>query len=151
MGAMVPLVFLTLAPVRYVTYGNARYGFFLERPTFLMPQRAPDNGDGREFRSGAIVLCAYGEMNTDGATAASVLQGLRGEAKGGKVSLAVTKDGWCALSYTKGGMVFYDKTFVGKETMRTVQFEYPVTETTRMAPVVTRVVRSFHPTPVTTP
>lgn len=144
-----PVLLAIFAPVRYVPFLNARYGFGLDRPTFLTPQRPPDNGDGREFREGAIVLRAYGSMNVEGATSARRLRKLRAEAKGGSISLALAKADWCAASYTKAGTVYYAKSFVGKGTIRTVEFEYPASEAKRMAPIVKHVVRSFHPTPTT--
>ena len=139
------LVLVLAPPVTYVPFANARYNFSVDRPTFLTPQRPPDNGDGQEFRAGEIVMRAYGEMNTDGSTAESVLKSFLKIAKDGKVSLGVATNGWYALSYSKDGIVHYDKSFVGRDTMRTIEFEYPIAQQARMGPVVTHVVRSFRP------
>lgn len=127
---------------RYVPYVNDRYGFAVDRPAFLVPQRPPDNDDGREFRKGRIVMRAYAGWNVDGATPASTL---KSHAKGVRPTLAVARRDWYALSYAKGGTIFYEKAFVSRTKATTVEFEYPVSERARMGPVVARVARSLRP------
>ena len=139
---MLPLVLLA-PPVTYVPYANARYGFSVDRPTFLLPQAPPENGDGREFRAGGIVMRVYAGWNVDGSTPTSLLR--EAIPKGVKPDLAVVKAGWYALSYVDKRVVHYEKTFVSRTKRTTVEFAYPTVQGTRMGPVVTHVVRSFHP------
>ena len=134
---------LLLASPTYVPYANARYGFTIDRPTFLVPQRPPDNGDGREFRAGGIIMRVYAGWNVDGSTPTSALRAAI--PKGVKPDLAVIKAGWYALSYVDKRVVHYEKMFVSRTKHTTVEFEYPTAQGARMSPVVTHVVRSFRP------
>ena len=140
---MIPLAILLAPPVTYVPYANARYGFAVDRPAFLTPQRPPDNGDGREFRAGGIVMRVYAGWNVDESTPASALRAAI--PKGVKPDITVLKAGWYALSYVDKRVIHYEKTFVSRTKHTTVEFEYPTTEGKRMGPVVTHVVRSFRP------
>ena len=63
------------------------------------------------------------------------------------MSLDRARDGWCVLSYAKSGVVHYVKSFVGRDAILTMEFEYPLARAKRMGPVVTRVERSFRPAP----
>ena len=140
---MILLPLLLAPPVTYVPYANARFGFAVERPSFLLPQAPPENGDGREFRAGGIVMRVYASLNVDGSTPTSALRAAI--PKGVKPDLAVIKAGWYALSYVDKRVVHYEKTFVSRTKHTTVEFEYPTAQGARMGPVVTHVVRSFRP------
>ena len=131
--------------MRYAPYVNPRFGFVVDRPLFLLPQRPPDNGDGREFRLGGIAMRVYAGWNIDGATASALLHDARRNVHGAQVVLAVAKRGWNAFSWSSKGIVHYEKSFVSRTKRTTVEFDYPAPERARMAPVVAHVVRSFQP------
>lgn len=138
---MIPLPVLA-PPARYVPYTNGRYGFTVDRPAFLVPQRPADNGDGREFRKDRIVMRVYASWRVDGATPASILKARR---RGVMPTLAVARRDWYAVSWAKDGTVHYEKSFMSRTKATTVEFDYPVAERARMVPVVAHVVRSLRP------
>ncbi|MDB5279259.1 MAG: hypothetical protein JWR61_4214 [Ferruginibacter sp.] len=51
----------------FETYCNARFGYCIDYPTFLIPNPESENGDGRVFvnKEGTKVLTVYGRLNQD--------------------------------------------------------------------------------------
>lgn len=139
-----------VAPLRYQTYQNARFGYSIPYPAALVrPQPEAENGDGRRFVSadGTTTLTAYAGYNALDYTVAQQMQMSRQswQEKGAKVTLAkVLPDGY-VLSGTVKSTIFYEKAALHNGTFSTFSWQYPAAQKQRMDPVVTYTARAFRP------
>ncbi len=56
--------------VQYARYHNARFGFEVEYPSFMLMEPAPENGDGFSCHGRGLELLAYGCQNLNSETGA---------------------------------------------------------------------------------
>ncbi|HEX8494596.1 MAG TPA: hypothetical protein VF658_17250 [Pyrinomonadaceae bacterium] len=128
--------------VVYKTYTNARYGYSIAYPSsLLIPQGEADNGDGQAFRSkdGAAEMRVYGSQNMGGGLTAAYT-----EAQAGKdVSYKIIKRNWFVVSGRSGGKVFYQKTMMKNDVLKTFTIEYDEAQKATYDAVTTRIARSF--------
>jgi hypothetical protein len=69
---LLPLLFTASFPKQmpgkyFDTYCNARFGYCINYPVFLIPKAESENGDGRVFvnKEGVTVVTVYGTLNQD--------------------------------------------------------------------------------------
>lgn len=133
---------VTAQRVVYKTYTNARYGYSISYPASLLtPQGEADNGDGQAFRSrdGAAEMRVYGSQNLGGG-----LAGAYREAQAGKdVTYKTMKGNWFVVSGRDGGKVFYQKTMLRGDVLKTFTIEYDEAQKATYDAVTARVARSF--------
>lgn len=133
-----------VAPQRvvYKTYTNARYGYSISYPSnLLIPQGEADNGDGQAFRSkdGAAEMLVYGSQNLGGALAEAYR-----EAQAGKnVSYKTIKGNWFVVSGRDGSKIFYRKTMLKGDVLKTFTIEYDESLRSTYDAITTRIARSF--------
>lgn len=66
------------------------------------------------------------------------------EKKGIKISYKLLKPGYFVLSGSGGGKVFYEKTVLVKDTVKTLRVQYPESGKNAMDPVVEKMSVCFH-------
>ena len=129
--------------VVYKTYTNARYGYTISYPSsLLVPQGEADNGDGQAFRSrdGSAEMRVYGSQNMGGGLAAAY-----SEAQEGKdVSYKIIKRNWFVVSGRNGGKIFYQKTMIRGDVLKTFTIEYDESQKATYDAVTARIARSFN-------
>lgn len=128
--------------VVYKTYTNARYDYSISYPSsLLVAQGEADNGDGQAFRSkdGAAEMRVYGSQNLGGGLAESYR-----EAQSGRdVSYKTMKGNWFVVSGRSGGKIFYQKTMLRGDVLKTFIIEYDESRKSIYDAVTARIARSF--------
>ncbi|MBX3292174.1 MAG: hypothetical protein KF881_04670 [Acidobacteria bacterium] len=140
------LALSTPAQVKYTSYVNDRFEFLVEYPSsILTPQRPPENGDGRTFKSkdNKIEMRVWGQNN---ALFRSVEEQFA-EAKRqcGKTNYERVGAMLFAFSCVKNGRVIYQKTLYRESDDVFINFliDYPLREKKRFDPIVTRIANSM--------
>ncbi|MEP7074958.1 MAG: hypothetical protein ABI878_04040 [Acidobacteriota bacterium] len=144
-GALLQVAF---AQDKFATYTNERFGFSIDYPEHVLTMEpAPDNDDGRTFRSddGKIEMLVWGQHNALSKTLderyATDLKGFTE-----KPSYMVLKRDWYVISGLKEGKIFYEKTLVrrkGGDVFFTLTIEYPAGEKAKFDPIVKKIADSF--------
>ena len=131
-------------------YTNARYGYVAPYPATLYPQGEADNGDGQIFlsRDARVKLTVFASHNAlnetlDSRYARDSRGGLPGDPKR-VVTYHARKANWYAVSGTRSGAVFYQKTHLVGDTFSTWEITYPESQKASWNPVVTRINAGFH-------
>ena len=143
-GQALPLTHYASSAQRvvYKTYTNARYGYSIAYPSsLLIPQGEADNGDGQAFRSrdGSAEMRVYGSQDMGGGLTAAY-----NEAQAGKdVSYKIIKRNWFVVSGRVGGKIFYQKTMIKGDVLKTFLIEYDESQKATYDAATTRIARSF--------
>lgn len=131
----------------YLTYVNARFGFSVQYPPGLLTmQRAPDNDDGRTFKSAdrkAIVL-AFGRYLTDGETPETIAKNAEANCPNHHASYRVVKSALVALSCQIAETIRYQKTLISGDTAVTLDASYPTSEKFNLDSVVGHIASSMN-------
>lgn len=134
----------TVSTLSYAnTYCNARFGFCVDYPNYLIPQPESDNGDGRRFKlakssanisaSAGYNVSAYGNI-TGGQYLKEIQQDYR---QNYKISYELLKNNSYTVSgYDNNGFIFYQSTKVKGDKHATVYFNYPVSDKAKMNNVI---------------
>lgn len=128
--------------VVYKTYTNARYRYSISYPPGLLaPQGEADNGDGQAFRSkdGSAEMRVYGSQDLGGGLAEAYR-----EAQAGKtVTYKTMKGNWFVVSGRDGGKIFYRKTMMKDDVLKTFSIEYDESQRAVYDAITARIARSF--------
>lgn len=127
-------------------YVNDRFGTGIEYPSDLfVPGPAPTNNDGRSFATpdGRARFSVWGSYNALDETLAQMKAG--DAASADRVTYEAEGDGWYVLSGYRGGEVFYLRKMLRDDVIHGLDISYDPALTDAMAPVVTRMSRSFGP------
>jgi hypothetical protein len=125
-------------------YVNARYGFQVSYPAFLISAPNPANGDGiRMYDKKGFVLVASGINNESGETFQSELN-TQWESIG-KITYGVRGDNWFAISGFKGDKIIYIKSYIGTGSINHLYIEYPKDQRDRYDKIVETIEKSFKP------
>ena len=107
-------------------YSNARFGYSIAYPLFLVPGGESDNGDGQGFfsedgQSRLLVFAGFNVLETPLAEEyASALSDMHR-----KVTYKVLKKDRFVVSGYEGGRIFYQKTVLKRDTYFTFDLLYP--------------------------
>lgn len=133
----------------YQNYRNARYGYALDVPTFLIAKPEAENGDGRRFVSsdGKVLLRVFGASNSLNRSVSGQKWRATSDWRrdGARVTYSQSGANYYVLSGFVGGDIFYEKTVVWNGQFHTLIWEYPAPLKKRLDAPVTRSVRSFSP------
>ena len=147
-----PLFLAVFTPVQgaetYRTYRNARFGFALDVPIFLIAKPEAANGDGRHFvsRDGKISLRVFGSQNPNSSLSAARWRAVRDWRRdGARVTYSKNGANYYVVSGFVGTDIFYEKTVAWNGKFHTLIWEYPPALKKRLDAPVTRSVRSFTP------
>ena len=134
----------------YDTYYNHRYGYSIDYPKdILFPQGESDNGDGQVFlsKNTDARLLVYGSYN---ALEQSLEEIYREQSRGGTpeepqkvVTYRVLKDNWFVVSGYNVGKIFYQKTILRNNELKTFVFEYDEKRKSFYEPMIKRLAKSF--------
>lgn len=140
----------------WATYRNARFGYAIEHPAFLVPGQEAVNGDGRGFRSrdGQVTMRVsarlLGEEETlDAEVRAAVKRFARG-----RITYQRRKANWFVISgYVADGLIFYQAIMAyraptnaamrGAPIIATFELTWPEAARGRVDRHVGRILRSF--------
>jgi uncharacterized protein YecT (DUF1311 family) len=131
---------------KYVTYTNDRFGFSIQYPPELLTmQRAPDNDDGRTFKSadGKTTILAFGRYLTDGETPESIVKDAEAKCPNHHASYRVVKPNLIAVSCQIAETIKYQKTIISSETAVTLDASYPASEKSDLDSVVGHIASSM--------
>jgi hypothetical protein len=134
----------------YDTYYNHRYGYSIDYPkTVLFPQGESDNGDGQLFlsKNTDARLLVYGSHNV---LEQSLEEIYREQSRGGTsedpqkvVTYRVLKNNWFVVSGYNAGKVFYQKTILHDNELKSFLFEYDENQKSVYEPIIKRLLKSF--------
>jgi hypothetical protein len=126
------------------TYLNDRFGMRFDFPANVFaPQPAPENGDGRSFRSedGTLQIVAF--HNIDDQTPASFKrQLLQGDGYEG-LTYSPSGETWFVLSGFRGDNIFYEKYLFNDDVVSVFGIEFPTAQKPFYAPMIERIEDSF--------
>ncbi len=138
------------AETLYEIYHNTRFGYSISYPKdVLYPQGEADNGDGQKFLSkeADASLLVYGSQNLDDQTLEEIYQE---ESRGGTIenpkkviTYRALKGNLFVVSGYMSGNIFYQKTILNNNQLKTFYFEYPETKRKIYDSIVNRLSASF--------
>ena len=136
----------TSARSQGLVYNNERFGFSIQYPQSFVPQQAPQNGDGLEFRSpdGKAILVVYGANNYPGETTKDLYQNAIKDIHG-PIAYSRLAENWFVVSWQDQDKITYEKMFVGVGAHNALTATYPATQEADYSGIVTNLVRSFQP------
>lgn len=130
-----------------VTYGNARYGYFVEIPSGFSPVAESDNGDGGRATSadGNATLLVWGSLLTDRTFGHEVAwRADQDRAHGWDVTYQKEQRGWAVWSGANDGRIFYARAVpVCAGAVAYFRVEYDKTRARAFDPVVSRLAKSL--------
>jgi hypothetical protein len=125
-------------------YINARYGFQVSYPAFLISAPNPASGDGiRMYDKKGFVLVASGINNESGETFQSELETQRVSI--GKINYGVRGNNWFAISGIKENKIIYIKSYIGTGSINHLYIEYPKDQKDKYDKIVEAIAKSFVP------
>ena len=125
-------------------YVNARYGFQVSYPAFLISAPNPASGDGiRMYDKKGFVLVASGINNESEITFQSELQ-TQWESIG-TITYGVKGSNWFAISGIKENKIIYIKSYIDKGAINHLYIEYPKDQRDRYGNIVEAISKSFTP------
>lgn len=140
----------SLAADNYATYSNARFGYSISYPrNLLYPQGESINGDGQKFisRDASASLTVYGTNNINGERIEDIYReeshGAIGDRPNKILTYKTKKENWFVVSGVDSGRIFYQKTIVYPETIKTMMFEYPDAQKAKYDAVLKIITASF--------
>lgn len=136
-------------PHRWVTYGNARFGYALCYPADLLhPQREADNGDGRAFLGpDGAELRVWGNYNALDQSLAEAMREDEAQlaAEGSAVTYRASRANWYVLSGRSRDKLFYWRRVLTDDRFASFEFSYPAQAATMWNPIAARLSRCFRP------
>jgi hypothetical protein len=151
-AALLLLSGTALAEERWATYGNARFGVFVDYPAslFTVKNAPPENGDGQTFGTadGRAELAVWGSYNIDNETPEAYLQD-----KADLAGVTYKKAGgdFYAISGTRDASVFYQRcNFPKGDVIACFNISYPEADKAKWDEIVKRIGQSLRTAPVHT-
>ena len=147
LGAIIILVIILAVKTEAqnnLKYVNARYGFQVSYPSFLISAPIPANGDGiRMYDKKGFVLVASGINNESEITFQSELNSQWESI--GKVTYRIRRNNWFAISGVKENKIIYIKSYIGTGSINHLYIEYPKDQKERYDKIVEAIAKSFVP------
>jgi hypothetical protein len=142
------LVFLSSSVMAQSTmrhYCNARFAFCINYPSNLIMQPAPDNDDGRTFKSkdGMAKMLVYGSNN-------SLMEKLETRFNAESISSDTRKvthkrfnPNFFVISGIENKSVFYQKVLFKNDEYKTFLISYPINQKKTYDPITVKIAASF--------
>jgi hypothetical protein len=135
-------------PPAWTRYVNARFGYSIEYParTFV-PERAPDNGDGRRFRAirGGARFMVWAGHNVLKQSPKQFVAESASACRQGRAHYAQTGKGVAVVSCERRGEIFYARRLFAKGMITGFQMTYPASERGRWDMALSRMAESLKP------
>jgi hypothetical protein len=126
------------------TYINDRFGVSFDFPAeIFVPQPAPENGDGRSFRSESATLQIVAFHNIDDQSLAEFRRELLAGDGYEDVTYSPSGETWFVLSGFRGDNIFYEKYLFNDNVVSVFGIEFPTAEKPYYAPIIERIEDSF--------
>jgi hypothetical protein len=127
-------------PLRYETYGNARFSFSVDVPTFFVAQPAPTNGDGLTWTWGGHAKMTAAGMNSVSLPMAELCKDYR--TRPGVKSTSITKKS-CWVTGTDAGRIYWERTVLSGDFLFELSLDYDARLKKRFDPLVAHVNASW--------
>ncbi|WP_298703725.1 hypothetical protein [uncultured Veillonella sp.] len=138
-----PYVYVNTVDANYFQYSNARFGMSSYVPSNFYLAYGPSNGDGARFADGlGGALTISGSHNSNHAT---VEASYAGAVNYYQPSYKALGDSWYVISYERGGYIYYVKSFVNSQFIKTLQYKYPVSNRYHYEAYLPTIEGSFRP------
>lgn len=142
------LIFLSssvLAHSAMRQYCNARFAFCIDYPKNFIMQAAPENGDGRTFKSkdGTVKMLAYGSNNSLMEKLETRFNAESTSSDTRKVTYKLFKPDFFVISGVENKNVFYQKVLFKNDEYKTFLISYPVTQKKTFDPIAVKIAASF--------
>jgi hypothetical protein len=126
-------------------YCNARFGFCIDYPSHFVMQAAPENGDGRTFKSkdGLVKMLAYGSNNSLMEKLETRFNAESTSSDTRKVTYKLFKPNFFVISGIENKNVFYQKVLFKNDEYTTFLITYPVTQKKTYDPITVKIAASF--------
>jgi len=128
--------------VSYQKYYNARFGYTIAYPEFLVLQEEPTNSDGRIIKNSTsklIVWGSYAPKNID-----ESFQYAKDELKKFKISFVARKNNSFIISGQNKNQIVYAKTVYRCGTNINFRLYYPKAEIKYFNSIISKISHSFH-------
>jgi hypothetical protein len=139
-----PVAFPPIEPGDYQTYSNDRFDYSISFPAnFLTRQETAPNGDGRSFLSadGRVAMVVYGLLNTREKSLKDLYEE---EMKPGRqITYQIRKDKWFVVSGFENNKVFYQKTYLKDDVIKTFYIQADRDLQSIVQPMTERIAQSF--------
>lgn len=133
-------------PETWTRYANARFGFSIEYPAgSFVPERAPDNGDGRRFKAirGKARFMVWGGHNVLKQSPKQFVAETSADCRQGRAHYALTGKGMAVVSCERRDEVLYAKRLFIKDRIIGFQMTYPASERGRWDMALSRMADSL--------
>jgi hypothetical protein len=126
-------------------YCNARFAFCIDYPSNLIMQPAPDNGDGRTFKSkdSLVKMLVYGSNNSLLEKLETRFNAESTSSDTRKVTYKLFKPDFFVISGIENKNVFYQKVLFKNDEYKTFLITYPVTNQKIYNPITLKIAASF--------
>jgi hypothetical protein len=126
-------------------YCNARFKFCIEYPSHLIMQTAPDNDDGRTFKSrdGLVKMLVYGSNNSLMEKLETRFNAESTSSETRKVTYKLFKPDFFVISGIENKSVFYQKVLFKNDEYKTFLITYPITQKKIYDSITVKIAASF--------
>lgn len=148
MGGITNILGAEMTKENYIAYYNSRFGFSVDIPSDFIPQRPPENDDGRVFLSedGQAEIRVSAGANILNWTIYDIRDYLTDTAKG-NITILGQGETWIAATWIDNESIYYNKSFISGdgEIQSSMNFIYPVEQRDRYDVVVEHLEETFKP------
>ncbi len=126
-------------------YCNPRFAFCIDYPSSFVMQSAPDNDDGRTFKSkdGLVKMLVYGSNNSLMEKLETRFNAESSSSDTRKVSYKLFKANYFVISSIENNKVFYQKVLFKNDEYKTFLISYPTSLKKIYDPITAKIAASF--------
>jgi hypothetical protein len=126
-------------------YCNSRFAFCIDYPKNFIMQQAPENGDGRTFKSkdGLVKMLIYGSNNSLMEKLETRFNAESTSSDTRKVTYKLFKPNFFVISGIENKNVFYQKVLFKNDEYKTFLITYPVSQKKTYDPITVKIAASF--------
>jgi hypothetical protein len=126
-------------------YCNARFAFCIDYPNHFVMQPAPDNNDGRTFKSqdGLAKMLVYGSNNSLLEKLETRFNAESTSSETRKVTYKLFKPDFFVISGIENKSVFYQKVLFKNDEYKTFLMTYPITQKKTYDSITVKIAASF--------
>ncbi len=134
-----------MAQSTMLRYCNARFAFCIDYPSNFRMQPAPDNDDGRTFKSkdGLVKMLVYGSNNSLMEKLETRFNAESSSSETRNVSYKLFKSDFFVISGIENKNIFYQKVLFKNDEYKTFLITYPVTKKKIYDPITVKIAATF--------
>ena len=138
----------SISGITYTTYHNRIWGYSLNVPKNLTKSAPPEDGDGESWNSGSAQIVVWGQYSDATGHTATVASALNTLDQQKHPSYQAHGSDWLVVSGIEGSKIYYMKEFIGPVKEDVLSISYPTSAKSEWQSIVTTVVNSFNPGPL---